>query len=325
MNIYTKIVLAICLISGSFGINAQSVEPFKFMVLGDMPYNIPDDYARYDRLISEINRQKPSFTIFVGDTKSGSTPCSDEYNQKVKAYFDRYDAPLIYSIGDNEWTDCHRPLAGSYDPLERLDKLRATFFSSKESLGKRPLSLVRQADIDPRYSMFVENSYWVKNGFVFVNLHIPGSNNNFERNEQAKSEYRERNRANLEWIRQMFAKAASREYAGVVFVYQADMFYSQNQLTDPDSGYRDTLLAFTKGAQDLRKPVLLIHGDSHRLIIDQPLKTEDQREVLENVIRLEVMGDKQVQAVEVSINPKAEQPFGFTPLILKKNMLAPTP
>ncbi|WP_114638634.1 hypothetical protein [Polynucleobacter necessarius] len=143
-----KIILGIGLIGSSFAACAQALEPFKFIALGDMPYNIPADYARYERLISEINQQKPSFTVFVGDTKSGSIPCSDEYNQKVKSYFDRYEAPLIYSIGDNEWTDCHRPLAGSYDPLERLDKLRSTFFNHKESLGKRHLSLVRQADVE---------------------------------------------------------------------------------------------------------------------------------------------------------------------------------
>lgn len=288
-----------------------------------MPYNIPDDYVRYERLITQINLQKPSFTIFIGDTKSGSTPCSDEYNQRVKDYFDRYDSPLIYSIGDNEWTDCHRPLAGSYDPLERLDKLRATFFNDKESQGKRHLQLVRQADIDPQHSKFVENSYWIKNSFIFVNLHIPGSNNNFERNEQAKAEYRERNEANLEWVKEMFAKAASKEYSGIVFAFQADMFYSPSQLTDPDSGYRDTVQAFTKGAKDLRKPVLLVHGDSHRLIIDQPLKTG--KDVLENVLRMQVMGEKQIQAVEVNVTPKAEQPFGFTPLLLKNNMISPKP
>jgi len=319
MKIY-KILLAIFLIGCSLTSHSQPVEPFKFIALGDMPYNVPDDYIRYERLISEINHQKPSFSIFVGDTKSGSTLCSDENNQRVKSYFDSYDAPLIYSIGDNEWTDCHRPLAGSYDPLERLDKLRITFFKNNESQGKKHLRLVRQTDIDSQYSKFVENSYWTKDGFIFVSLHIPGSNNNFERNDEAKAEYRERNQANLEWIKQMFTKAASKEYAGIIFAFQADMFYSANQLTDPDSGYRDTLLAFSKGAQALRKPVLLIHGDSHRLIIDQPLKAENQQQVLENVIRLEVMGDKQVQAVEVSVNPRAEQPFDFKPLLLKSNM-----
>ncbi|WP_114638635.1 hypothetical protein [Polynucleobacter necessarius] len=123
----------------------------------------------------------------------------------------------------------------------------------------------------------------------------------------------------------MFAKASAREIAGIVFIYQTDMFYSSSQSSDAESGYRDTLLAFTKGAQELRKPILLIHGDSHRLIINQPLKTENQKDVIENVIRLQVMGDKQVQAEQIEVNPKAEQPFGFNPLLLKANMMGSTP
>ena len=143
----------------------------------------PQMIANIFRIITEINKLNPSFSIFIGDTKSGSTPCSDEYNFKVKEYFNQYTAPLIYSIGDNEWTDCHRPLAGSYDPLERLDNLRNSFFNSSQSFGKKQLQLTRQGDVDPTFKKFVENAYWVKNQILFVNLHVTGSNNNFERDE----------------------------------------------------------------------------------------------------------------------------------------------
>jgi len=71
--------------------------------------------------------------------------------------------------------------------------------------------------------------------------------------------------------------------------------------------------------------VLLIHGDSHRLIIDQPLKTVDQRHSLENVLRLQVMGAEQVHAVEININPLAEQPFDFRPILVKQNWQHPSP
>jgi hypothetical protein len=320
-----KSLLTIWILIYSCGLYAQTAESFKFIALGDMPYKLPDDEVRYERLISEINKINPSFSIFIGDTKSGSTPCSDEYNLKVKAYFNQYAAPLIYSIGDNEWTDCHRPLAGAYDPLERLDSLRTNFFNSNKSFGKKQILLTRQSDIDPTYRKFVENAYWVKNQILFVNLHIPGSNNNFERDELAKVEYRERNLANLEWIKQMFALVSTKQYAGIVFAYQADMFYAPSQATSPESGYRDTLQALSHGAQEVKKPVLLIHGDSHRLIIDQPLKTADHKHVLENVLRLQVMGADQVQAVEINVNPQAEQPFGFTPILLKQNRNHPSP
>jgi hypothetical protein len=298
-------------------------QPFTFVALGDMPYKIPDDYIRYERLIDDVNKINPSFTIFIGDTKSGSSPCSDEYNLIVKRFFDQYSAPVIYSVGDNEWTDCHRPLAGSYDPIERLQAVRKAFFNSKMSLGKQKLQLTRQADLDSQYAKYSENSMWVKNHFLFVSLHIPGSNNNFERDDIAKQEYYARNQANLSWINKAFDIATSKQYAGIVLSYQADMFYSPSQATDPNSGYRDTLRALSSNAQAFKKPVLLIHGDSHRLIIDQPLKTVDQKHVLENVLRLQVMGAEQVQAIEVRVNPEAHQPFSFKPILIKENMNAP--
>jgi hypothetical protein len=314
-------ILLLCLLA----ILSQTcfAQAFKFVALGDMPYSIPDDYNRYERLIRAINQTNPSFTIFIGDTKSGSTPCTDQYNEIVKNYFKQFNMPLIYSIGDNEWTDCHRPNAGSYDPIERLQGVRKSFFGSAMSQGKRQLQLSRQADLDPRYSKYVENSMWVKNHFLFVNLHITGSNNNFERDDSAKQEYYARNQANLSWIDQAFQLASSKKYSGIVLFYQADMFYSPNQATDLTSGYRDTLQTLTTHAQTFKKPVLLIHGDSHRLIIDQPLKSIDQKNILENVLRLQVMGAEQVQAVEIQVNPAAQQPFSFTPILIRENMNAP--
>jgi len=314
-NVFIALFLAFSCV-----VNAQT---FKFVALGDMPYNIPSDYPRYERLIQNINSINPAFTIFVGDTKSGSTPCSDDYNLIVQKYFDMFDSPLMYTPGDNEWTDCHRKSAGSYDPIERLQALRQIFFKTQYSLGKNPTALVRQSDVDLRFSKFVENSLWVKHHFLFVNLHITGSNNNNERDDRSRQEYRERNEATLSWINHAFKQAIANNYEAIIFSYQADMFYSKNQAVDPESGFRDTLKLLSEQAAIFKKPILLIHGDSHRLIIDQPLKTLDQKNTLENVIRLEVMGANEVQAVEVQVVPGLEQPFSFKPIILRKNMLAP--
>ncbi|AKD25139.1 hypothetical protein CL55_00008060 [Polynucleobacter duraquae] len=294
-------------------------QTFKFVALGDMPYSLPQDLRRFENLITEINRLKPSFSIFIGDTKSGSSPCSDEHNQIIKSYFSSFKTPLVYSPGDNEWTDCHRILAGAYDPLERLEALRTVFFSTNQSLGKNPIRLQRQADLDPRYSKYVENAYWIKNNFLFVSIHIPGSNNNNEGTESAIKEYQDRNQANLAWIDQAFNLATQRNLNGIIFAYQADMFYKPSQLTSSDSGYRDTLESLISKSEIFNKPVLLIHGDTHRLKIDQPLHRKNQKKVLENVLRLQVMGADQVQAVEVQVNPAQEQPFSFRPIILKEN------
>jgi len=295
-------------------------ESIRFVALGDMPYSLPKDFVRYERLIKAINADQPAFSIFVGDTKSGETPCTDEYMEKTTGYFNSFDAPLIYSIGDNEWTDCHRTLAGSYDPIERLDRIRKTQFVDQHSFGKRRMALTRQSDVMPQFAKFVENSLWVKGKFVFVSLHIPGSNNNYERTPASTQEYLERNTANLAWIEYAFQLAQKKSAAGILFAFQADMFYSPpGVVNNQNSGFVDTLNQFRSLAEKTTLPILLIHGDSHRLRIDQPL-LDSNRRVLENVYRLEVMGADEVQAVEVTVDDSKSSPFSFRPLLVPENL-----
>lgn len=294
-------------------------EPFTFMTLGDMPYTLPKDFVRFERLINSINIEKPSFSVFVGDTKSGSTECTDKYLSKIDQYFNSFQQPLIYSIGDNEWTDCHRPKAGSYDPIERLNNLRMLEFKDQYSLGVNKLKLTRQSDVMPEFSKFVENSFWDKNNFLLVSLHLPGSNNNFGRTQDSDNEYIERNKANLAWIDHTFNLAIDKNMNGIIFLFQADMFYSKSLATDNTSGYKDTIHQFSINSERFKKPVLLVNGDSHRLIIDQPLRTQDRKHVLENVYRLQVMGDDQIQAVEIEVDSSRNAPFSFRPFIVPEN------
>ncbi len=115
---------------------------FSFVALGDMPYNLPGDYVKFDRLIAAINTMKPAFTLHMGDIKSGGTPCSDEVLKKSYDQMQTFAGALIYTIGDNEWTDCHRKAAGSFDPRERLAKVREMFFTTpNKSLGKTPIDV----------------------------------------------------------------------------------------------------------------------------------------------------------------------------------------
>ena len=90
--------------------------PLKVALWGDEFYN-DDPTAKasmIDQAIASMNDHDLDFTIFVGDTKNGSSLCTDEaIGQEPQAIFDRLDAPTLYSLGDNEWTDCHRTNNGS--------------------------------------------------------------------------------------------------------------------------------------------------------------------------------------------------------------------
>lgn len=156
---------------------AQPAAPFSFVALGHMPYTLPGDHARFERLIDSVNAMRPAFTLHVGNIKGGSTECSDANFQKVLGEFGMFDGPLISTIGDNAWTDCHREKAGKCDPPERLARVRQMFFKDANSFGKTKLPLTRQAASGP----MVENARWVRGSVVFATIHVVGSNNGFER------------------------------------------------------------------------------------------------------------------------------------------------
>jgi hypothetical protein len=312
--------LAIAATGYLVGAQQTPQDAFKFVALGDMPYALPTDYPRFEKLIGMINQAKPEFSIHVGDIKNGSSPCSDENILKVRDYFKTFEQPLVYTPGDNEWTDCHREAAGKFNPLERLDFLRKTFFADSMSQGKTPMKLERQADLSD-YKQMVENARWQKNNIMFATIHVIGSNNGFERNAESVSEYFARDIANADWIKSIFAKAKADSNAAVVISFQADMFFTTNSVFALPAGAGDnayakagfikTLTTLSAESAAYAKPVLLIHGDSHVLIIDQPLN-DAKGVLLENVTRLEVPGAAaRVHAVEVSVDPKSNNTFGF--------------
>jgi len=287
-------------------------QAFQFAALGDLPYGDPAKVgAPYRALIGSINRLQPAFSIHIGDFKSGSTRCSNEEFQTQLQHFALFASALVYTPGDNEWTDCHRANNGAYDPVERLALLRTMFFPAGQSLGQSPLAVQSQAALDPTHAKFVENLRWQHQGVLFATLHIVGSNNNFEvRDARAVAEFMERDRANVAWIQDAFAHAQQSGAKALVFAMQADVFESKSLWEDfpPHSGFRtsiaETLLPLAAAA---RIPVLLIHGDSHVFRFDQPFSLN--KTPITNLTRLEVPGANDMRAVQVSVDTRAAQPW----------------
>ena len=281
---------------------------FEFIAFGDMPYRLPDDYARFESLIKQINHEKPAFSVHVGDIKSGSTPCSDEYFSKIYNYFETFSKPLVYTPGDNEWTDCNREAAGSYNSLERLGALRKLFFSSNKSFGKKKMDLNKQSE-NPLFSDYVENLSWEYGGIQFATIHLVGTSNNFKAGGD-NSEYLEREKANLAWLSEIFRKANDKK--GVVFFTQADMFYG-GKIVPVFKGICDKLseLSIAYG-----KPVLWVNGDSHHFIVDKPLLNPGKRSTIMNFTRLQVFGDADIASVNVRVNPRSKELFTIRQMLM---------
>lgn len=300
-----------------------AAQPFSFAAFGDVPYCRPwaprecvEQEARVADLMQDLNRANPAFTVHVGDTIGGSELCTDEKLLRAFAFFTLANHPLVYTPGDNEWTDCWRDFAGRYAPQERLAFLRARYFRDASSLGRRPMPLLRQADVDPAHPALVENARWVRNAVVFATLHVTGSNNGrpgipgdtpvVPQAPGAMAEYEARHAANLAWLEATFADATRAAAPAVVVMVQADLFYVARCGRGYDSGYADFRSALARHAAAFGRPVLLVHGDSHFWLHDRPIATAP------NLTRIMVPGDQDVRAVMVAVDPSAAEPWSFT-------------
>ena len=286
-----------------------------------MPYE-EADHARFASLIAKINRYGPKFSVHVGDIKKAKSPCDAACYQRVLAHFQTFDHPLIYTPGDNDWADCCKPKAGGFDPLERLGELRRVFFADSRSLGSDPITLKRQGD-GPSHRDMVENAQWRVDDTLFLTAHVTGDNNNLDRGSDSDEEHRERDAANLEWIAKSFHSAAQSGANGVVLLAHANLWIERDlkpkrRFKDKhqQEGFRQTIKAIRAGARAFGGPVLVIHGDKHRLKIDQPLTVSKSKEQpLESVTRLQVMGAEQIDAVIVTVDPAASALFSFRRLL----------
>ena len=236
----------VLVIPGSLPLSAA--EPFTFAAVGCMPYARHEGgAAAFGRVIAEINRQAPAFAVHLGDILGSDERCTDELLLRRREEFDSCATALVYTPGDNEWTDTHSEKAGRFDPRERLARIRALFFAEERSRGRRPLPLVTQRR-DPAHRMFVENARWTLGGVMFATVHVVGSQNNRQPAVPgAMEEWRERDAANTAWVKEVFAAAREGAAPGVVARLDAGRRGGGRSLAH-DDGRRDYTVREPPGA-----------------------------------------------------------------------------
>jgi hypothetical protein len=268
-----------------------------------------------------------SAVVHLGDIRQGKNGeteplggCADAQLLDVRAQFDRFQKPLIYTPGDNEWTDCHhdsKKLNGFYVPTERLQRVRQIFFPVPGLTLGAPRLVLSQA-FDPRHSDYVENVMWVSSGVVFATVNVPGSDNDWTPwgvvpNDGAgypsqTEEQTTRGQADADWIDAAFAAATALRAPGLVLAFQADPW----NIDDPV----DHLAAVTNqiGARAIRfgKPVLLLQGDSHLFRADHPYTPfalsykQPTAPFAPNVSRIVVQGElNPTEYVRLTVDPRS--------------------
>jgi len=268
--------------SAALQANGHDGSPVTYAVIGDVPYSpFATPAGRFPTLVNAIDADPAvERVIHVGDIKSGSSVCSDAYFQSMATAFTTFADPLVYAIGDNEWTDCHRLNNGGYNPLDRLAAIRQLFFANPGfTLGGQQVRIKDQKD-------YPENQQWLAADVVFSVFHIIGSNNGrapwfgdrvvppgpgetAAETAAREAEWAARDKANLKWLNRTFEIAGEEQARGVVLFFQADMW---NQ-PDRDDGVSFT--AFTgfvtrlaELATQFGRPVLMVVGDFHNSRVD---------------------------------------------------------
>ena len=319
--------LYLILASGCGGNNQSPNELTSFALLGDVPRigdDIEPDLLPFIRVRDEINASDLDFVIHVGDFKSGSSPCDDASFERWYDLVQSFQPPFFFVPGDNEWTDCHRPQAGGFDPLERLDKLREMFFSSPKSLGQHTLDVIRQSETasDPRFAIFSEHYRWTYDNVMFVALNVQGSNNNLGRTEEMDAEYRLRNEAGIAFLSDSFTQARENGIAGIVISIQANPRFDRRPDEVGPDGYRDFREALERETLSFdQRPVYLLHGDSHYFRIDKPLYSSVSGRRIENFTRIESFGSPDNHWVYITIVHDDPNLLRVEQRIVKGNLL----
>jgi hypothetical protein len=302
----------------------QSSKAMVLAVLADTPYGAAQR-DQFPAMIDSVNADPHvRLVLHLGDLKSGSTPCSDAYLYFVIDELARLRDPLVYTPGDNEWTDCHRPSNGPFDPLERLDWLRTTLFPDPGvTLGGRPKALFTQA-ADSGYETFVENVLWFESQVAYSAVHVVGSNNSKATwtNEQPadtirrEAERLERTDAAVAWIDATFDLAEEQGAAGVVIAMQADMwddFSVQNNL--PLDGFDHIAQRLADRARLFERPVLVLQGDSHGYLVDHPMENGDPIHGIvgpvPNLTRIVAPGATATQWLRLRVDPSDVEVFSW--------------
>ena len=248
---------------------------YTFAVIGDVPYGA-DQIAAFPEWIRQINANPDvRSVVHLGDIKNGSSVCSDAYFDVIRSDFDTFEDPLVYTPGDNEWTDCHRANNGAYNPLERLARIRQVFFDAPgRTLGQKQLNVESQED-------FPENVVYHRSEVTFVAANVPGSDNGLQPwtglglttpTAEQQTAVIERTNADIALLRQAFGEAKERGDRGVVVMQQADMFDPTYVPTWSDIGaFQPWVQALIDESAHFAGPVYLLDGDSHVYNTDKPL------------------------------------------------------
>jgi hypothetical protein len=104
---------AVCGLASAVASAEEHGPVINLAVYGDAPYGTtPTDTSEFQAtpaFIESIDADPSvSLVVHVGDIHSGKQFCTQSYDLSIYNLWTEFHRPLVYTPGDNEWTDCHK-------------------------------------------------------------------------------------------------------------------------------------------------------------------------------------------------------------------------
>jgi hypothetical protein len=278
---------------------AQAQSPrFAFAVVANAVASQNEEPAA-QRLIDAIGRDSQNaFVVYDGNLKGVRESCADALYDRRHALLEASRPALVFVPGQHDWASCGTNGSGAWDPVERLDQLRQTFFSDPVTLGQTPLNVTRESEVS-RFRPYRENVRWQYGDTVFIAMNVPNGNNHYLNAGGRNGEFEDRVIANGFWLEHAAEYAKRRNARAIVIFVQGDPLPEREERSDrfewlrfghrTRDGYVEFRRALAKLAETFRGPVVLVHTEDVKLArgfeIDQPLRNEKGVRI-ENVTRI---------------------------------------
>ena len=274
----------------SFGASQTNHTTVTFTAMGCGPYT-PEDADAIRFYIQRENKlpNRSEFIIHLGDINSGKAAREGKTNEQT--YIDIRDLltasntiPTYIEVGDNEWNDHKTP-----------DKAWSWWNRH----------LLKLEDVHPpnwlteRQAVRRENFSFTHKAVLFIGINLVGGK------VHDSEEWQKRFEQNNDWIEAQFEKHSPSIHAAVLF-FQANPVGQGPIEGQVKNRYQPFCNRLSHICANSGKPILLLHADGHKWIVDHPWKTAP------NITRIQLDRiNAQFPPVQFTITRSASEPFKF--------------
>ncbi|HZG20240.1 MAG TPA: hypothetical protein VE092_09515 [Herbaspirillum sp.] len=212
--------------------------------------------------IAETDADNLAFVV-VNGIKSPSESCDDSLYNARHEMLSQAQNGVFMSLAGSDWITC-RDRENRSDAIERLARMREIFYSGEFSLGATRLPMLRQS-LTPKFRSYAENTRWEVGNVLFATVNLPAGNNHFLLDGGRNNEFEDRLIANRNWLQHLFAFAALKKSAAIVFFSDGNPFGpppKRSFFRTQRDGFAETRRLFSELAGKFPGRVLLVHAQA---------------------------------------------------------------